>query len=273
MKFFCRRNSIFISDSKSRHKILFLIRYSVRAKFNKNGQNMFAPDYFEYRFANFSAITLKSLQNQTDRDFQCFLYHSSEMPENLKRRFLALENENPFLKNIFQKGSTIDVPRAAVTGARVIMTIRIDNDDGLPRDFVARLRPYCDEKFHGMAISVPSIVSLKKNECGMLSVKNRDYISNSIGLAYVGKDASKNIFDIADHTKVRFSVPLVLVPGAGGLQIINYENVCNHISAESVGKWKILSENKTKRVLRKLNYPDFDFEFLHPERKHAKGTE
>ena len=252
-------------------KILVLIRYSIAAEFNKAGTDIFAPEYFDNRFENFKAIALKSLQEQTDKDFKCFLYHSNAMPKNLKQKFFELERENPFLRNIFQDGTEIRLPAGVASNKDTVMTIRLDNDDGLPKNFIARHRTFCSPDLDGVFITVPSITSLKRTKKGF-ALKKRDYISNSMGLAFICKEGGvKNVFDTRDHDIVRFSAPLLKLPGIGGLQIINGSNVFNHISVDLVGggKWRKISPEKLFDALCDFGYPEFDFGFMRVVKKKS----
>lgn len=53
-----------------------------------------------------------------------------------------------------------------------------------------------------------------------------EFISNSMGLAYLGNDG-RTVMNLGNHTKVAYSTPILLVAGNGGLQVINGYNVAN----------------------------------------------
>ena len=59
--------------------ILGFVYYSIRTGFRgKKFSDFFQPKYFDYRLDIFQNVTLKSFQDQSDKDFNVFLLHSEK---------------------------------------------------------------------------------------------------------------------------------------------------------------------------------------------------
>lgn len=259
-------------------EIIVLIRYSLKVNYGRDNPNVFSPEYFNYRFRIFREITLKSLISQTDKDFRCVLYHSSEMPLDYKQKFLDLEKEFPFLKSVWQDDAKIFYPYATKP---IVMSIRIDNDDAIPMDFVERFRPFCNQNFKDMVICVPKIVICKRASDQVYEVRKEYYGSNSIGMAYIS-DNSKNVFELGNHTEVNNKLPLISLPGVGGMMLLNGDNVMNHDLHKKedsfnhilngfpkysfmLEKQEVL-QKELREFLKLQKYPDMDLSILREEK-------
>ena len=174
--------------------IIGLIRYSQKVKFG-NGEkerDVFEAEYFEYRFNIFKNVTLKSFQQQTDNNFVLLLLHSENMPSDYKDRFIELEKANSFLYNVFIKDTYKAFDEAIKRSVEyvsfekdVVVTFRIDNDDAVQNDFIHKLSGFLKDDFVGYSISMPSLCIVKRISDMSYMIEERNYPSNSIGLAYV----------------------------------------------------------------------------------------
>jgi hypothetical protein len=233
--------------------IVGLVRYSEDVWFGCSPvkRDPFVADYFEYRFKVFKEFTLKSFQEQTDRDFNLLLLHGVGLPEEYKDRFAALEQENSFLYNVYSyrglEAEFIEFSRG------VSISFRIDNDDAVPKNFISRLKPYLKPEFVGHVISIPKILVVKRLGDNVFLKTTRYEPSNSMGLAYVTNKKYKHIHELGDHTKLNQLLPVILLAGYGGLQTINGENIVN----ESWGKSTCVAPEELKKLMEDTGYSSF----------------
>jgi len=255
--------------------IVGFIRYSCRAPFTRN--DFFKPKYLDYRLDIFKNITLKSFQEQTDKDFNILILHSENLPQKYKDIFIELENENSFLYNIFISDAEIEGKDYvnAVEGSieyvnfynDVSINFRIDNDDAVHRDYISRLKYYLKQEFIDYIISFPN-VSIIQRTCKNKLLKQEKYFpSNSIGLAYVtGKKPYQTIMTLGDHGKVNQKHPMILLPGRGGIQTINGKNIMNSLYIGPVSSFNF---DSIKIFLKENYYSDFDFKYLNIKKRRV----
>jgi len=248
--------------------IIGFIRYSCRASFTRD--DFFRPEYLDYRLNIFKEVTLKSFREQTDKEFNILLLHSENLPEKYKGIFQSLEEQNPFLRNIYIPDSEMEGKDYvnAVNGSveyvdfvnDMSINFRIDNDDAVPRDYIKRLKEFLKPEFSGFVVSFPNISIIQRNKKNNFLKQEKYFPSNSIGLAYVTcKNSYKTIMTLGDHGKVNQKNPMLLLPGRGGIQTINGRNIMN---ALYLGYVSSLDENALKNFLRENGYSDFDFTCL-----------
>ena len=248
--------------------IIGLIRYSCRATFTS--KKYFSPKYLNYRLNIFRNITLKSFQNQTDKDFNIFLLHSVNLPDEYKEIFKILENQNAFLHNIYINDSElegsdyINAVESTVEYVNYIndtaINFRIDNDDAVPDNFIEKLKQFLNPEFIDFVISFPNISIIQRTGKNKYLLQKKYFPSNSIGLAYVTKKNNyKTIMTLGDHGKVNQKHLMLLVPGNGGIQTINGKNIMNSLY---LGYTTSLSKDSMSSLLKNNNYYDFDFTCL-----------
>ena len=221
------------------NEILGFVRYSLRVNSWKGSSDIFEEKYFKYRFEIFKNITLKSFQNQNDMNFMLFLFHSVNMPQEYKEQFSQLEHDNSFLRNVYLHDGE-DAFSEFLSGTiryifsgNVSVNFRIDNDDGVPCDFISRLREYCKPEFAGHAISMPNIYVVQRIRDDRYLLQTRYYPCNSMGLAYItDKNNYKTIIELGEHGHINRNIPVILLPEQikGGIQTINGKNVTNRIT-------------------------------------------
>lgn len=236
--------------------IIGLIRYSQFVTYGKKTTNVFEADYFEYRYNIFLNVTLKSFQQQTNKDFILLLLHSENMPADYKTRFLELEKANSFLYNVFSE-DTPEANKEAIRSSKeyaalendVVITFRIDNDDAVQNDFIERLNYFLKSAFFGYAISTPALSIVKRISEKQYIVEEQNYPSNSIGLAYVSNtEQYKTIMELGHHALINKTTPMVLSAErlTKQLQTINGENEMNVIEET---KARIMSKEDLDKYL------------------------
>jgi hypothetical protein len=253
---------------RAKHPIVGFVRYSCRASFSSN--NFFTADYLDYRLNIFKSITLKSFQEQTDKDFNVFLLQSENLPEKYKKIFKNLEDENPFLFNIYipdSEADGVDYINAVSSSVdyveffdNVSINFRIDNDDALPADFIAKLKQFLKPQFVDFVISIPHVSIVQRVRNNLFLKQEKYFQSNSIGLAYVTlKNCYQTIMTQGDHGFVNRNHSMILLCGRGGIQTINGNNVMN---ALDLGYAPAFTGDALRSFLVENKYPDFDFTCL-----------
>lgn len=269
------------NKTQTRSSVVGFVRYSQTITFGQNTQarNVFEPEYFEYRYRIFTEITLRSFQAQTDPDFVLLLLHSVSMPKQYRDRFEALEKQNPFLHNIFVENDAASF-RAAVKSSidfvsfqnGVAVTFRIDNDDALQNNFIETLRFYNKMDFAGSALSMPTVSIIKRVGDQSYLLEERDYPSNSIGLAYVcSEETFQTVLEVAEHDRMNENHPLILLPQStsGGLMTVNGENAVNSIQKNRA---KIFDIDELSLYLKKRKINNFDFTCLRVFEDHVEPS-
>ena len=151
--------------------------------------------------------------------------------------FDDIEKEYSFVRNIYIPDNKLCVPNDLKED--VNLTFRIDNDDGIAIDFIERLQAIKARYVKDKVITIPHIYKLVRINENEYMTKSTNYVSNSIGLAYVTTKQNQTIMDLGVHTKISRKHELKILDGNGGLQIINGYNVINSFD-------KKVGENNTK---------------------------
>ncbi len=244
--------------------VIGMVRYSVEAAFAKDHPDkvfsLWDDPYFSERLAMFKGITLRSFSQQTNKDFVLLVYHSDKMPEAKKAVFSSLEKEFPFMRNIYISNSKMEIP--ADLQRNRILTFRIDNDDGMPVDFIEKLvHIYQDDTgfYDNVALTIPRIRKVARIMENQYQTDHSVFVSNSMGLAYLSVDG-ENIMNCGNHRLVPYSYRTVFIDGTGGLQVIHGTNVANGFKKvyDKKSQLQILDEKEIRELLQSEGYPEVD---------------
>ncbi len=122
---------------------LILTRFNVRvdAAWSRAGSD---PAWLEHRFGLFDRYCLPSVAGQTEKGFRWLIFFDTQTPEPFRSRAEALGAE-PFIRPVFIERFDPALVDAAVRsaiepGSERLVTTRLDNDDALSLDHVARVR-------------------------------------------------------------------------------------------------------------------------------------
>lgn len=171
-----------------------------------------SPVRLRARQALFEAFTLPALDDQTDPDFRIVLITSDRLPPDYRARLNDLVRTRPYLSaRAYPPTMTFeDSARDALAGvlahdlpddpdARAVH-FRLDDDDALARDFIARLRAAATPLPAGHLISFTKGWYLRPDAGDSLTLAMVDYPKVSIGLSLVtaGKTPG-TIHDLGNH--------------------------------------------------------------------------
>ena len=248
--------------------IIGMMRYAIPNSFiNTNNSRslvqLYTEPYFSDRFNIFCNITLKSFAAQTNQDFILCVYHTNLIPDDKKALFDTLAKKHSFLRNIYTTGK-MDIPNDLKEPT--MLTFRIDNDDGMAIDFIKKMQQIkntYDNKTTNFAISIPHMRKISRVDEDQYKTIATDFISNSMGLAYLGNDG-RTVMNLGNHTKVAYSVPILLVAGNGGIQVINGYNVANSFNKvyQNQSNTLILNQKDMQKLLVDDGYAKMDLSCL-----------
>lgn len=245
--------------------IIGMVRYAVFcsegefAKNQKQLKNLYEEPYFTDRFNIFCNITLKSFSEQTDKDFVLCIYQTNTIPKDKRVLFDEIEKKYSFVRCIYIEDAKMPIPEDLIEPRTI--TFRIDNDDGVPVNFIERLQEIKNNtKESNFVITIPKIRKIMRIGENKYKTNSIYYPlkTHSIGLAYLS-DNDKNIMDLGDHTKCYKRYPTKVLDGNGGLQILNGYNVGNSIGK---AKSRILDKSSLNILLKKEGYAAVDVSCL-----------
>lgn len=249
--------------------IVGLVRYSQKITFQGGDKDVFESSYFEYRYKIFMDVTLKSFEDQSNKNFLLVIIHSETMPQKYKDRFVNLEVKYPFLKNYFLQDTAESLKNLLLQTKNLIdfrnrsgLTFRIDNDDAVPTNFIENLCLFLNPPFVGSCINLPNILIVKRVQTDKYLIERRYFPSNSMGLAYVTSENNfKTILDINEHHIVNENNNLILLPKSSGipLQTINGENAINAINDDASVTF---TEKHLQEFLKVNNYDTINLKCL-----------
>lgn len=258
-----------MTEERKSAPIIGLIRYSQKISFTPHEINVFEKNYFEYRYKIFTDVTLKSFEDQSNKNFLLVIIHSESMPQTYRERFINLELKYPFLNNYFLQDTAESLDNLLKQTKNLIdfknncgLTFRIDNDDAVPTNFIENISLFLNPAFIGSCISLPSILIVKRTKTDTYLVEKRYAPSNAIGLAYVtSQNNFKTILDVNQHHLVNESNNLILLPKNGGkpIQTINGENAFNTINDSNSTAF---TEEQLRKFLKENNYDKINLKCL-----------
>lgn len=129
----------------------FYVRRGFTTTTGKSEERLASLEWLDDRLRLFEAYCLPSVAAQSDQNFSWYLYFDDSTPKKYLDRVAAAtsRNTNIFIKRCaFWEGSTLvnDVVSQLDHRTRWVITTRLDNDDGLQRDFVSLLHAAAEEK-------------------------------------------------------------------------------------------------------------------------------
>lgn len=205
------------------------------------------PDWLETRFDLFERYCLPSVAAQTTSDFTWIIYFDKDTPPAFKNRIAALQREVPFTPyytGLFPgEGWPRSVEEVLGRRAQHLLTSRLDNDDALAVDYMARTADAARGAAEKLQ-TVPRIGIVITN--GFIRSGQALYQISHPCNAFTSwlepggsdLDTTRTAMGIA-HMDAAQEGPLVQVPGPGGwLQVVHGGNVSNKVRGRRVAASK-----------------------------------
>ncbi|PVX29553.1 glycosyltransferase [Sphingomonas pokkalii] len=205
-----------------------------------------SPGWLDRRFGLFEQFCLPSIAGQTERNFHWLIYFDKDTPAEFKERIerdRQIFNFTPLYVAMFDKARIAEDVRAlAAPGETLIVTTRLDNDDALSADFVARVQAAAPGATaqtvlnftHGIAMRKGRLYTASDHSNPFTSLVERD-------LAKVETIWAKSHHELGDKWKI------VQVPSPPlWLQVVHGENVTNRIKGKLVADTDVIDSFKIR---------------------------
>ncbi|MEY3703430.1 MAG: hypothetical protein RLZZ561_1050 [Pseudomonadota bacterium] len=209
------------------HRHIILTRFNVPTK-GREADIRAKTGWLERRFDLFERFCLPSVAGQTRRDFSWIIYFDAMTPAPFRARIARAQQCFPFTA-LFRDALPLEDVRADVSaqlpnGKGRVLTTRLDNDDALARDFVARVQDAGAMHPTGTALNFPNGFSWRK------------------GWVYAARDQSSPFASVVEdavefqtiwarpHAVLGEAFRLIQIEdGPAWLQVIHGDNVTNRI--------------------------------------------
>lgn len=203
---FCRFSFFGPSDTK--------IDYSDRDEAHRT---LYAPERMETRFHLFENLMLPGVAAQTDKDFRLVVVTSSTMPAPYRARLADLVAGIPQIELVVSEETRLaHVLRPYVTDPEIagqgLLQFRCDDDDGMSRHYIARLRRWLPALRDRMIVTFPRGLMLYRDGKGpQLHTMYRNL--TGAGYAhYTAGPTPKNVFGYS-HINSGRRFPFISDPG------------------------------------------------------------
>lgn len=180
---------------------------------------LFSKQRLDYKFNSFEKITLPSIVSQTDDNYIWEIYTSEYLPIEYKNRLLASTNKYKNIK-VFFVNSFKEFFNKCEKNDDKYCTVRLDDDDGLNKDFVKTLQKYKDKTKEIISFPLGKKCTISNNK--IIYGKNINIKHIALGLCAI----DMNIYHCGDHTKLhnKFKVRLDMTPD---MYLLNCSEFCD----------------------------------------------
>jgi len=184
-----------------------------------------APGWLDHRLRLFEDYCLPTVISQSDQNFEWFIYFDESTPTEYLERIKSLTAQ---YKKISIKSCTLWEPGAIAKdivailpdGTKWIITTRLDNDDGLHRDFVSTLHSAVRERRE--FLNFPRGIILYSGKCFMYK-----HLSNAFLSLVEPAESPRTACSVA-HEQAAEVAPVRQLPEAPAfLQVVHGKNVSN----------------------------------------------
>lgn len=205
-----------------------------------------SPGWLDRRFGLFEQFCLPSIAGQKNRNFHWLIYFDKDTPAEFRERIerdRQIYNFTPRFVALFDKTLIAEDVRALGTpGEDLIVTTRLDNDDAVSDDFVARVQAAAQDApaqtvlnfTHGIAMRRGRLYSASDQSNPFTSLVERD-------LAEVETIWAKAHHELGEKWTIK------QVPGRPvWLQVVHGENVTNRIKGKLVSDTAVIDSFKMR---------------------------
>ncbi|OAN66862.1 glycosyltransferase [Sphingomonas sp. TDK1] len=205
-----------------------------------------SPGWLDRRFGLFEQFCLPSIAGQTERNFHWLVYFDKDTPAEFRERIerdRQIFNFTPRYVAMFDKGMIADDVRGlAMPGEQLIVTTRLDNDDALSSDFVARVQAEAADAPPRTVLNFTQGIAMRNGQLYTASDHSNPFTS------LVERDlAGVETIWAKSHHELGEKWTIVQVPSRPlWLQVVHGENVTNRIKGRLVSDVEIINSFKIR---------------------------
>lgn len=198
-----------------------------------------APGWLTRRFELFETYCLPSMAAQQVKDFEWLIYFDEQTPTLFRERILAAQAFVPFhavfVGSFHASLAAQDVAARLDDTVSRVLTTRLDNDDAVSNDFLARIRDAASKLPNGTMLNFREGVALRKGR--LYSARDESNPFTSLIEQAVG---AQTIW-AAPHTELVTRFPThQIVTDPCWLQVVHDENVANRIKGKRLADEGVL---------------------------------
>lgn len=193
-----------------------------------------SPGWLDRRFGLFEQFCLPSIAGQTERNFHWLIYFDKDTPAEFRDRIerdRQIFNFTPRYVAMFDKAMIADDVRAlAQPGEDLILTTRLDNDDALSNDFVARVQDVAKDARAKTVLNFTQGIAMRKGRLYTAADHSNPFTT------LVERDlAGVETIWAKPHHELGHKWEIAQVDGRPvWLQVVHGENVINRIKGQLV---------------------------------------
>jgi hypothetical protein len=198
----------------------------------KKKRTMEVDDYKAYlldegrlhkRIDIFENITIPSILSQTaypERDwFRLVVAASEGKPKSVKARLEKLSEFVPGLVVRYVPERKEKIPNIQYISeflasrkyeVRKHATVRLDDDDAISKNYLARLQGYLDRDTAGFAVSFPAGYEALIQDASVTHVRDKYFPKIGLGLALIGGSRPDSVYAYGQHDRIDRKVPVIL---------------------------------------------------------------
>lgn len=205
-----------------------------------------SPGWLDRRFGLFEQFCLPSIAGQTERNFHWLIYFDKDTPAEFRERIerdRQIFNFTPRYVAMFDKAMIAEDVRAlASPGEQLIVTTRLDNDDALSNDFVARVQATAADASAQTVLNFTQGIAMRKGRLYTAADHSNPFTS------LVERDlASVETIWAKAHHELGEKWTIKQVPGRPvWLQVVHGENVANRIKGRLVSQVDVIQAFKMR---------------------------
>lgn len=180
-------------------------------------RKLYAPERMETRCHLFETLMLPGVRAQTDKDFRLIVVTSSCMPEPYQTRLRDACAGIPQIELVFSDSTRLaQVLRPYVSDPEVagqgLLQFRCDDDDGMSRHYIARLRRWLPVLRNRMIVTFPRGLMLYRDDSGPQLHPMYRNLTGAGYAYYTSGPTPKNVFGFS-HINSGRRFPFVSDPG------------------------------------------------------------
>lgn len=197
------------------------------------------PGWLTRRFELFETYCLPSMAGQDVQDFCWLIYFDEQTPEQFRQRIRAAQAIVPFhavyVETFRASLAAHDIAARLDPSSTRVLTTRLDNDDAVSHDFLARIRNAAATLPDGTMLNFSEGVALRKGR--LYSARDE---SNPFTSLIEGAAGAQTIW-AAPHTELVTRFPThQIVTDPCWLQVVHDENVANRIKGKRLTNESVL---------------------------------